>query len=97
MGNRSGGEEKYSKIYSNDDDYDYYNDYDDKLYTPKEVTPNDEIPDFGIKEMLENEEKTPKDMPDLETEQSAAERRKHKGHGFKILTPQQMLSRLPIS
>ena len=36
-------------------------------------------------------------MPDLETEQSAAERRKHKGHGLKILTPQQMLSRLPIS
>ena len=33
-------------------------------------------------------------MPDLETEESAAERRKHEGHG---LTPQQMFSRLPIS
>ena len=36
-------------------------------------------------------------MPDLETEKSAEERRKHKGHGLKIFTPQQMLSRLPIS
>ena len=36
-------------------------------------------------------------MPDLETEESAEQRRKHKGHGLKILTPQQMLSRLPIS
>ena len=36
-------------------------------------------------------------MPDLETEESAAERRKHEGDGLKILTPEQMLSRLPIS
>ena len=32
------------------------------------------------------------DMSDLEAEESAAE-----GKGLKILTPQQMLSRLPIS
>ena len=37
------------------------------------------------------------DMPHLECEESAEQRRKHKGHGLKILTPQQMLSRLPIS
>ena len=37
------------------------------------------------------------DMPDLETEESAEQRRKHKGHGLKILTTQQMLSRLSIS
>ena len=37
------------------------------------------------------------DMPDLKTEESAGQRRKHKGEGLKILTPQQMLSRLPIS
>ena len=37
------------------------------------------------------------DMPDLETVVSAEQRRKHKGNGSKILTPQQMLSRLPIS
>ena len=37
------------------------------------------------------------DIPDLETEESAEQTRKHEGHGFKILTPEQMLSRLPIS
>ena len=31
------------------------------------------------------------------TEESAEKRRKTKGQGLKILTPQQMLSRLPIS
>ena len=36
-------------------------------------------------------------MPDLETEESAEERRNQRGHGLKILTPQQMLSRLAIS
>ena len=36
-------------------------------------------------------------MPDLETEESAKQRRKHEGHGLKILTPKQILSRLPIS
>ena len=37
------------------------------------------------------------DMPDLETEKIAEQKRKHKGHELKISTPQQMLSRLPIS
>ena len=37
------------------------------------------------------------DMPDLKSEESVAQRRKHKGHKLKILIPQQMLSRLPIS
>ena len=37
------------------------------------------------------------DMPELETEQSPAERRNQRGHGLKILTPNQMLSGLPIS
>ena len=36
-------------------------------------------------------------MPDLETEESAEQRGKIKGQGLKILTPEQMLSRLPIS
>ena len=36
-------------------------------------------------------------MPDLETEESAEQRRKRKGQRLRILTPQQMLSRLPIS
>ena len=37
------------------------------------------------------------DMPDLESEESATQRRNKKGQGLKILTPQQVLSRLPIS
>ena len=36
-------------------------------------------------------------MPELECEVSAAERRKQQGQGLKILTPDQMLSRLPIT
>ena len=37
------------------------------------------------------------DMPNLESEKSAAQRRNQRGKGLKILTPNQMLSRLPIS
>ena len=36
------------------------------------------------------------DMPELE-EESAAEKRNQQGQGLKILTPDQMLSRLPIT
>ena len=35
-------------------------------------------------------------MPDLESEKSVEQGRKQKGQGLKILTPQQMLTRLPI-
>ena len=34
------------------------------------------------------------DMPELENEESAAERRNQQEQGLKILTPDQMLSRL---
>ena len=64
---------------------------DDEFYTPRELETIPELSNF------ENEEETPRDMPDLETEKSAEQRRKTKGQGLKILTPQQMLSRLPIS
>ena len=37
------------------------------------------------------------DMPELESEESAEQKRKTEGQGSKVLTPQQMLSRLPIS
>ena len=37
------------------------------------------------------------DMPELESEESTAERRKIDGKGLKILTSGQMLSRLPIT
>ena len=36
-------------------------------------------------------------MPELENEESATERRKIDGKGLKILTLDQMLSRLPIT
>ena len=36
-------------------------------------------------------------MPELESEKSAAERRNQQGEGVKLLTPNQMLSRLSIS
>ena len=36
-------------------------------------------------------------MPDLDSEESAEQRRNQQGKGLKILTPNQMLSRLPIS
>ena len=47
--------------------------------------------------MFEDEERTSRDMPDLETEESTAEKRNKRGQGLKILIPEQMLSRLPIS
>ena len=37
------------------------------------------------------------DMPDLETEECAAEKRNQQRQGLKILTTNQMLSRLPIT
>ena len=37
------------------------------------------------------------DIPDLESGESAGQRRNQQGKGFKILTPNQMLSRLPFS
>ena len=36
-------------------------------------------------------------MPDLESEESAEKRRKQKEQGLKILTLEQMLSKLPIT
>ena len=45
----------------------------------------------------ENDEIDTTDIPDLETEESAVERKNQERKGFKVLTPNQMLSRLPIS
>ena len=36
-------------------------------------------------------------MPESESEESASERRNQQGQGLKILTPDQILSRLPIT
>ena len=37
------------------------------------------------------------DMSEFKSEKSAAQRREHEGKGLKILTPEQMFYRLPIS
>ena len=37
------------------------------------------------------------DMPELESEEFAAQNRNQQGKGLKILTPNQMLGKLPIS
>ena len=37
------------------------------------------------------------DIPDLESEESADQRRNQSGQGLKIVTPDEMLSRLPIT
>ena len=66
----------------------------DEFFSPKQVTARDEIPDFKIKEMFGNEKETLRDMPNLESEEYAEQRR---NQSAKILSPQQMLSRLPIS
>ena len=34
----------------------------------KKVTPTSKIPGFGIREMFEDEEKIPRDLPELEKE-----------------------------
>ena len=44
-----------------------------------------------------DEQQDTTNMPDLESEKSAAERRNQQERGLKILTSNQMLSRLPIS
>ena len=50
------------------------------------------------KEKQESDEQLDtRDMSELESEESAAERRNQHGQGLKILTPDQMLSRLPIT
>ena len=55
---------------------------------------------FEEKRQKFDEQPDTTDMPELENEKSAEQRRKEKnqqGVGLKILTPNQMLSRLPCS
>ena len=40
----------------------------------------------------DNEQLETTDMPDLETEESAAQRQNHEGEGLKIFTPEKMLT-----
>ena len=71
------------------------NDEDDFSFeTPREV-----IPDFNIDRLYEerykDEQPDTTDMPDLESKESAAQKRNQPGRGLKM--PNQMLIRLPIS
>ena len=53
-----------------------------------------------LKDILEpksNEQLDTKNMLELESEESAAKRKNQQGQELKILTPDQMLSRLPIT
>ena len=56
-----------------------------------------EVEKQSNEESDQNKEIDTTDIPNLESEEPAAERRKQKASGLKILTPNQMLSRLPIS
>ena len=72
-------------------------DEDQEFYTRKEVKPRIKNPDFGLRRRFEKEgEITPKDMPDLESEESAEPRGSQNGQRLKIVTPDQMLGSLPI-
>ena len=73
------------------EDVDKEDEDEDEFYTLRELETIPELSNF------ENEEETPTDMPDVETEEKTAQRINQRGKGLKILTPQQMLSRLPIS
>ena len=53
--------------------------------------------ELGIATQQSDEQPDTTDMPDSESEESAARRRNQQGNRLKILTPNQMLSRLSIS
>ena len=53
--------------------------------------------DEEVDDAADNEVDDETDMPELEIEESDAQRREQEGQGLKILTPQQILRTLPIS
>ena len=58
------------------------------LYFDKRDFEDEDKDEDGDDDEFYTPEETPRDiMPDLETEESVAQRRKHEGHGLKILTP----------
>ena len=58
---------------------------------------------FLLKEILKSKDKKTEeqpdttDIPELESEESSEQEKNQKGEGLKILTPNEMLSRLPIT
>ena len=57
----------------------------------------DEEVDDEVDDETDDETGDETDMPELESEESDAQRREQEGQGLKMLTPQPMLCRLPIS
>ena len=77
----------------------------DEIFTGKIKsieTNNKDLPEIfeekSDKEKQESDEQPDTtNIPEIESEESTAERRNQQGKGLKILTPYQMLSRLPIT
>ena len=70
----------------------------DKTFTGKtSLVEEDYESDPEVFEEKSDEQPDTTDMPDLESEESTAQRRNQQGKGLTILTPNQMLSRLSIS
>ena len=61
-----------------------------------EVNKEDNLEIFKEKQESDEEPDTT-DMPELESEESTVERRNKSRKGLKILTPDEMLSRLPVT
>ena len=86
---QSGTEEIFTS--KNDNDYGDYGDYGDDDDDDDDDDDNNDV-EFYTPNGL-----TSRDMPDLESEESAEQRRNQRGQGLKIRTLDQMLVRLSIS
>ena len=90
-----------SKSISRDEAINSYNDVSKKGEKIAKLRQTKNRPKFweiinSLKKIFDKQPDTT-DMPDLESEGSAAQRRKQQGLRLEILTPNQMLSRLPIT
>ena len=72
-------------------------DYQDTLKLEKEPEFEENVAErTELRRQKKSDDKHTTDIPELEKEESAEQRRNQKAEGLKILTPDQMLSRLPI-
>ena len=86
-----------SKTNRNKDITDIYNQVRKLFIVPSEPDMN-YVPTYDkSNDEADNEQPDTTNMPELESDEYAEQRRNKKGQGLKILTPEQMLSRLPIS
>ena len=86
-----------SKTNRNKDITDIYNQVRKLFIVPSEPDMN-YVPTYDKSDdEADNEQPDTTNMPELESDEYAEQRRNKKGQGLKILTPEQMLSRLPIS